>query len=92
MITVEDIDTEYPETREGSLYTNMYKEHYGRRPRGITWNTEDEFFGDFERLSEIIAQKATVEQWDDEELTEGMLTAELGYDPLESKRNSWDWD
>jgi hypothetical protein len=34
MITLADIDRMFPETHDGSVYSDLYKDRYGIRPRG----------------------------------------------------------
>lgn len=34
MITLADIDAMFPETRDGSVYSDLHKDAYGFRPRG----------------------------------------------------------
>lgn len=91
MITTKDIDEAYPETQEGTLYQDMYRQVHGKRPKGLTWPSEDEFFDDYEKLSKKLAAKD--DDWgSDEDLDEDELTVELGYDPLGGRRSNWDWD
>ena len=56
MLTLRDIDavTEYS---DGSGYSDLFKEVYGFRPRGVTFATIEEFNKDYEYISEQAALK-----------------------------------
>lgn len=41
MLTLADIDNMYPETHDGSVYSDLFKDAYGFRPRGILATFED---------------------------------------------------
>lgn len=50
MLTLADIDAMFPDSHSGSVYSDLYKDVYGSRPRGSTFATVAEFDADFEFL------------------------------------------
>ena len=51
MLTLTDINTA-TNSRDGDLYSDLHKDVYGFRPRGVTFASTEEFDADFDRLSE----------------------------------------
>lgn len=43
MLTLADIDAMFPETHDGSVYSDLHKEAYGYRPRGVTFESVEHF-------------------------------------------------
>jgi len=79
----------FPDTREGTVYATLYYECYNKRPRGLVWDTVEEFLSDLEALTELAAQEGeSFEELDT--LSEDVLSVELGYKP--SKFNKWEWE
>lgn len=60
MLTIADIDKMFPETHDGSLYSDVYKAVYGIRPRGVGFNNIEEFNEDFKYLIRMM-NKADIE-------------------------------
>ena len=59
MITLNQIDEMFPETHDGSLYSDLYKDVYGCRPRGCSFESMEEFEKDYEYLiGELNRQQA----------------------------------
>ena len=50
-LTLADIDAMFPETKDGSLYSVLYKDVYGSRPRYVTFVSMQEFDEDFAYLN-----------------------------------------
>ena len=50
-LTLADIDAMFPETKDGSLYSDLYKDVYGSRPRYVTFVSMQEFDEDFAYLN-----------------------------------------
>lgn len=50
MLTLADIDAMFPDSHTGSVYSDLYKDVYGSRPRGCTFDSIEEFDADFEFL------------------------------------------
>lgn len=57
IITLADLDAMFPETKDGSLYSDLYKSVYGSRPRTITFASMQEFDEDFAYLSKKLDRK-----------------------------------
>jgi hypothetical protein len=51
ILTLADINAMFPETKDGSLYSDLYKDVYGSRPRYVTFVSMQEFDEDFAYLS-----------------------------------------
>lgn len=98
MWTLDDIDEEYPDERYGTLYREMYKDLYGHRPRGLTWPDIEDFFEDFDRLTDEDYggepeddYDAPVNDWLSlDSLREEELYEELGYDRRMNRDDDWD--
>ena len=71
MLTLSDIDT-LTKSRDGSIYSDLYKDVYGSRPRGATFASVEEFDNDFTRLS-----KRLDEQLDEEKIRQERNFAEF---------------
>ena len=54
MLTLADIDAMFPATHDGSVFSDLYKECYGSRPRGITFESAEAFTREFDRLANDI--------------------------------------
>jgi hypothetical protein len=48
--TLADADRDFPETMDGSVYSDTYKDIYGVRPRGKEWASREHFEQSLERL------------------------------------------
>jgi hypothetical protein len=91
LLTIADIDEMFPDTREGTVYATLYKECYGRRPKGLSWSNIDEFLEDLEALTERAANEDSDVDYDELDTLHGdVLSVEIGYKP--SSRSNWDWD
>ena len=44
-------------SRDGSIYSDLYKDVYGSRPRGATFASVEEFDNDFTRLSKRLDEQ-----------------------------------
>ena len=51
MLTLNDIDGMFPETHDGSVYSDLYKACYGNRPRYVTFENLEDFQQDFDHLA-----------------------------------------
>ena len=51
MLTLSDINAA-TNSRDGDLYSDLHKDVYGFRPRGVTFASTEEFDADFDRLSQ----------------------------------------
>ena len=49
MLTLSDINT-LTNSKDGDIYSDLYKDVYGSRPRGVVFASTEEFDADFERL------------------------------------------
>jgi hypothetical protein len=47
---------------DGSIYSDLYKDWAGFRPRGLTWATAVDFYEDLEQMSALAAEAAEMEQ------------------------------
>lgn len=83
MYTLEDF-------AEGRTYRDLYKDVYGYRPRGLTWDSEESFLYDLSRLEEEAeelgidaVEEEDLDSWDEPEFISGKTSwrEELGYDP-----------
>jgi hypothetical protein len=99
MWTLEDINEEYPEELYGTVYTEMYKDLYGHRPRGLTWPDLEDFFEDFDRLTDSDYSDNTEQAELEEEeldwmsldvLREREVYEEVGYDRRMNPDDEWD--
>ena len=91
MLSLDDIDAMFPNTREGTVYTELYKECYHKKPKGLSWKTLDEFLKDLEALTERAAREENSVSYDElDSLTSDVLDVELGF--KSSSRSNWDWD
>lgn len=50
MLTLADIDALFPNTHDGSIYSDLYKEVYGSRPRGHMFVDVQDFDNEYQRL------------------------------------------
>ena len=103
MWTLDDIDEEYPDELYGTLYKEMYKDLYGTRPRGLTWPDIEDFFEDFDKLTDedySVNEEDVIDQ-DDESidwlerntLKEDEIFEEIGFDRRMNRSDDWyDWD
>lgn len=77
MLTLADIDAMFPNSHSGSVYSDLYKDVYGSRPRGCTFATVAEFDADFEflvqRLGEEMKREAAEQTRAAEELEQRIL-------------------
>lgn len=77
MLTLADIDAMFPDSHSGSVYSDLYKDVYGSRPRGSTFATVAEFDADFEflvqRLGEEMKREAAEQARAAEELEQRIL-------------------
>lgn len=53
MLTLSDINT-MTNSHDGDIYSDLYKEVYGSRPRGSTFESIEEFDKDFDFLSKCL--------------------------------------
>lgn len=51
MLTLADIDKMFPETHDGSVFSDLYKDRVGFRPRGITFESLEDFDRAMKELS-----------------------------------------
>lgn len=51
MITLSDIDNMFPQTRDGSVYSDLYKDLYGTRPRNLAFKDIQDFQESWNALS-----------------------------------------
>jgi hypothetical protein len=56
MLTLRDINTA-TKSRDGDIYSDLYKDVYGSRPRGATFVSVEEFDADFERLAKRLGEQ-----------------------------------
>jgi hypothetical protein len=61
MLTLSDIDT-LTKSRDGSIYSDLYKDVYGSRPRGTTFQSIEEFDRNFSHLSRILDEQIREEK------------------------------
>lgn len=61
MLTLSDIDT-LTKSRDGSIYSDLYKDVYGSRPRGATFQSIEEFDRNFSHLSRILDEQIREEK------------------------------
>lgn len=47
---------------DGSIYSDLYKDWCGMRPRGLTWETAVDFYEDLQQISEMAAEAAEIEE------------------------------
>lgn len=57
MLTLADIDAMFPDSHTGSVYSDLYKDVYGSRPRGCTFASIEEFDADFEFLVQQLKEE-----------------------------------
>ena len=101
MLTIDDIDDEFPELELGEEYRDLYQHHYGRMPKDLTWPTIADFRRDLEDLRLIPLDNFGDE--DEEEDTgydilsmddlyaEENLLDEAGYDRRMNRYNEDEW-
>ena len=53
MLTLADIDRMFPATKDGSLFSDMYKAIYGTRPVGFKFDDLAAFDKEFDYIAEI---------------------------------------
>ena len=76
---------------DGKLYSNLYKDLYGYRPRDLVWASPEEFEEDLERLKEELEELALGDEEDKDEWDEDTvylndhLEDELGYNPFDDR-------
>lgn len=56
MLTLADINTA-TKSKDGDIYSDLYKDVYGTRPRGFTFSSVEEFDADFERLCKMLSEQ-----------------------------------
>jgi hypothetical protein len=56
----------FPETKDGSLYSDLYKDVYGSRPRYVTFVSMQEFDEDFAYLSDQLDKQIEAERFEQE--------------------------
>ena len=61
MLTLADIDAMFPDSHSGSVYSDLYKDVYGSRPRGCAFASIEEFDRDFEFLVQQLKEEETRE-------------------------------
>jgi len=61
MLTLSDIDT-LTKSRDGSIYSDLYKDVYGSRPRGTTFQSIEEFDRNFTNLSKMLDEQIREEE------------------------------
>jgi hypothetical protein len=61
MLTLSDIDT-LTKSRDGSIYSDLYKDVYGSRPRGTTFQSIEEFDRNFSHLSKMLDEQIREEE------------------------------
>jgi len=61
MLTLSDIDT-LTKSRDGSIYSDLYKDVYGSRPRGTTFQSIEEFDRNFSHLSMMLDKQIDEEK------------------------------
>ena len=64
MLTLMDIDR-LTESHDGSVYSDLYKDVYGVRPRGVTFESIEEFDRSYQQLS--YALKCELEREEEEQ-------------------------
>lgn len=52
VLTLNDINVRFPETMDGDLYSDLYKSVHGFRPRGMTFETMEDFESSWKYLQE----------------------------------------
>lgn len=86
MFTLADFD-------QGRLYSRLYKDLYGYRPRDLVWGSPEEFEEDLEKLREELeavefGDDADEDRaWQDEDTVylNDSLESELGYNPFDER-------
>jgi len=63
MLTLSDINA-LTDSHDGDIYSDLYKDVYGMRPRGSTFASLDEFQEDFDQLSEQLSRQIDQEALD----------------------------
>ena len=54
MLNLADINNMFPKSHDGSVYSDLYKDCYGSRPRHCSWATLEDFQKDFDHLAEVV--------------------------------------
>jgi hypothetical protein len=76
MLTLSDINAA-TNSRDGDIYSDLHKDVYGFRPRGVTFASTDEFDADFERLVEMLNEQNELEQaWNERNFVEFVARVE----------------
>ena len=52
VLTLGDINERFPETMDGDLYSDFYKSVHGFRPRGVTFDSMEDFESAWNRIRE----------------------------------------
>lgn len=95
MITLDDIDILYPDDEWGTLYRDLYKEHWGEWPHGLMWATPEDFLEEFDRiLEDDWSESTSIEEDSEDDLgffdDERDILADLGYDHRMNREDEWD--
>jgi hypothetical protein len=72
MFTLSDIDAQFPKTHDGSVFSDLHKDVYGFRPRGVTFESLEDFDAEYERLVVRLG-----EQQDEEKIAQDRNFAEF---------------
>jgi hypothetical protein len=76
MLTLSDINAA-TNSRDGDIYSDLHKDVYGFRPRGVTFASTEEFDADFERLVEMLNEQNELEQaWNERNFVEFVARVE----------------
>ena len=85
MFTLADFD-------QGRLYSRLYKDLYGYRPRDLVWSSPEEFEEDLEKLREELEEvefggDEADREWEDDDTVflNDTLESELGYNPFDDR-------
>lgn len=62
MITLADIDDKFPDTHDGSIYADLFKDVYGSRPRNVVFESIEEFQEDYTYLCEQVSKQIDEEK------------------------------
>lgn len=61
MLTLSDINS-ITNSHDGDIYSDLYKDVYGSRPRGVSFESVEEFDKDFTRLSKQLDEELARER------------------------------
>ena len=76
MLTLSDINAA-TNSRDGDIYSDLHKDVYGFRPRGVTFASTEAFDADFERLVEMLNEQNELEQaWNERNFVEFVARVE----------------